>query len=69
MYKKPEPKRPNFRKDEKTREQRDCFAVKACHMMGKTVEETSKLLNMSETEVKVVYRFIEKDMIDFDNGF
>ena len=54
--------------DEKITMQRDCFAVKACHMMGKSAEEASRLLEMDKYQVAMMYRMIEADMIDFDAG-
>ena len=54
--------------DEKITMQRDAFAVKACRMMGKTVEEASRLLAMDHYQVKLMYMFIEKDRIDFNAG-
>lgn len=54
--------------DEKITMQRDAYAVKACHMMGKSIEEASKLLVMDKIQVRLMYRMIEADMIDFDAG-
>lgn len=54
--------------DEKITMQRECFAVKACHMMGKSVEETCRVLEMDKYQVMLMYSMIEKDMIDFDAG-
>lgn len=54
--------------EERIRDQRTCFAVKACHMMGKSVEEASRLLAMDPIEVRFMYNMIEKDMVDFDSG-
>lgn len=48
--------------------QREAYAIKACHMMGKTVEETAHLLEMVKSKVRLVYYFIENDLIDFDSG-
>ena len=48
-------------------EQRLCYAVKACHMMGFDAEKAADLL---ETEIEIVttiYAMIEKDMIDFNS--
>ena len=52
--------------DEKIAMQRDAFAVKACHMMGKTIEETSKVLAMEPEQVRLMYMLIENDWIDWD---
>lgn len=52
---------------EKIDDQRLCFAIKACHMMGKDVEETSYLLCADKNVVRMIFGFIEKDMIDFDS--
>lgn len=48
--------------------QRDCFAVKACHMMGKSVEEAARLLAMEVHDVATLYHMIEVDVIDFNAG-
>ena len=48
-------------------EQRLCYAVKACHMMGFDAKKAADLL---ETEIEIVttiYAMIEKDMIDFNS--
>ena len=48
-------------------EQRLCYAVKACHMMGFDAEKAADLL---ETEIEIVttiYAMIEEDMIDFNS--
>lgn len=54
--------------EEKIKLQREAFAVKACHMMGKSVEEASRVLSMDPIAVRFIYRFIEADMIDFESG-
>lgn len=54
--------------NEKITMQRDAFAVKACHMMGKSIEEAGKLLAMDYTQVELMYAMIDADMIDFDAG-
>lgn len=54
--------------DEKINMQRQAFAVKACHMMGKTYEEAGRLLSLDPLHVKLMYTLIDKDMIDFDAG-
>ena len=54
--------------EERIAEQRDAFAVKACHMLGKSVEEASRLLVMDVEQVRLMYMLIEEDMIDFDAG-
>ena len=54
--------------DEKITMQRDAYAVKACHMMGKSIEEASRLLAMDKIQVRMMYRMIDADMIDFDAG-
>ena len=52
--------------EEKIMYQRLAFAIKACHMMGKTIQETAKLLVMPEPEVDIVYAMIDEDLIDFN---
>jgi hypothetical protein len=52
--------------DEKITMQRDAFAIKACHMMGKTAAEASKVLAMEPEFVDIMYALIEDDLIDFD---
>lgn len=54
--------------NEKIIMQKEAFAVKACHMMGKSAEEASRLLSMDIHQVSMLYRFIDADMIDFDSG-
>ena len=54
--------------NEKISMQRDAFAVKACHMMGKTIDEASRLLAMDHEQVDLMYTLIEADMVDFDAG-
>lgn len=48
-------------------EQRLCYAVKACHMMGFDVEKTAGLLETETEIVSVIYAMIERDMIDFNS--
>ena len=48
-------------------EQRLCYAVKACHMMGFDVEKTADLLETETEIVSVIYAMIERDMIDFSS--
>ena len=52
---------------EQVKEQRLCYAVKACHLMGFDVEKTADLLEVDVAQVKTLYTFIEKDMIDFNS--
>lgn len=52
---------------EQVEEQRLCYAVKACHLMGFDVEKTADLLEVDVAQVKMLYNFIEKDMIDFNS--
>lgn len=52
---------------EQVEEQRLCYAVKACHLMGFDVEKTADLLETDVAQVKTLYTFIEKDMIDFNS--
>ena len=52
---------------EQVEEQRLCYAVKACHLMGFDVEKTADLLETDVAQVKMLYNFIEKDMIDFNS--
>lgn len=54
--------------DEKIQYQRDAFAILACKMLGKTVEETAKVLVMDTHFVCIVYKFIDEDRIDFDKN-
>lgn len=54
--------------NEKIQCQRDAFAILACKMLGKTVEETAKVLVMDANEVRIVYKFIDEDRIDFDSN-
>lgn len=54
--------------DEKIIMQKEAFAVKACHMMGKSVEEASRLLAMDSNQVEIMYSLIDADMIDFNAG-
>lgn len=48
-------------------EQRLCYAVKACHMMGFDVEKTADLLETETEIVSVIYAMIKRDMIDFNS--
>lgn len=48
-------------------EQRLCFAVKACHMMGFTAEKAADLLETEIEIVNAIYSMIEKNMIDFNS--
>lgn len=48
-------------------EQRLCYAVKACHMMGFDVEKTADLLETELEIVAAIYGMIERDMIDFNS--
>lgn len=50
-----------------TEEQRLCFAVKACHMMGFAAEKTADLLETELETVNAIYSMIEKDLIDFNS--
>lgn len=52
---------------EQIEEQRLCFAIKACHLMGFDVEKTADLLEVDVNQVKKLYVLIEKDMIDFNS--
>ena len=52
---------------EQIEEQRLCFAVKACHLMGFDVEKTADLLETETEIVEVVYALIEKNKIDFNS--
>lgn len=52
---------------EQVEEQRLYYAVKACHLMGFDVEKTADLLEVDVAQVKMLYNFIEKDMIDFNS--
>jgi len=49
--------------------QKECFAVKACHMMGFSIEKCCEVLHMEYHQVKMLYSMIEKDKIDFESGF
>lgn len=46
--------------------QRDCYAILACKLLGKTVKETSELLDMTPSEVAIVYNMIISNKIDFN---
>ena len=48
-------------------EQRLCFAIKACHMMGYDVEKTAYLLETEKAIVEVMYMLIEKNLVDFNS--
>ena len=52
---------------EQLEEQRLCYAIKACHLMGFNVEKTADLLEVDVSQVKMIYNFIEKDIIDFNS--
>ena len=52
---------------EQIEDQRLCYAVKACHLMGFSVEQTADLLVADITQVQMLYTFIEQDMIDFNS--
>ena len=52
---------------EQVEDQRLCYAIKACHLMGFNVEKTADLLEVDVLQVKMIYNFIEKDMIDFNS--
>ena len=52
---------------EQVEEQRLCYAIKACHMMGFNVEKTADLLEADAIQVKQIYDFIENDRIDFNS--
>ena len=54
--------------DEKIKFQRDAFAILACKMLGKTVDETAHVLAMNAKEVSIVYKYIDKGRIDFDSN-
>lgn len=55
-------------REERILDQRTGFAVKACHMMGKTIEETCSLLAMNYPDVELFYDLIDADIADFDSG-
>ena len=44
---------------EQVEEQRLCYAIKACHLMGFSVEKTADLLEVDVSQVKMLYNFIE----------
>ena len=48
-------------------EQRLCYAVKACHMMGFDAEKAADLLETEIEIVDAVYAMIEKGAIDFNS--
>lgn len=52
--------------DEKTTMHREVFAVKACHMLGMTIDEASKVLAMDTEHVRLLFTLIEDDWIDFE---
>lgn len=55
-------------KSKKIRYQRDAFAVLACKMLGKTVDETAKALAMDADQVRIIYAYIDADRIDFNSN-
>lgn len=55
-----------MKNNEKIRLQRDCYAILACKLLGKTVNETSELLAMQPSEVSSIYNMINKNQIDFN---
>ena len=48
-------------------EQRLCYAIKACHMMGFDAEKAADLLETEIEIVTVVYAMIENGAIDFNS--
>ena len=48
-------------------EQRLCYAIKACHMMGYDAEKAADLLETEIEIVTVVYAMIENGAIDFNS--
>ena len=42
-------------------EQRLCYAVKACHLMGFSAEKAADLLEADIVQIKAIYGFIEKN--------
>ena len=48
-------------------EQRLCYAIKACHMMGFDAEKAADLLETEIEIITVVYAMIEKGAIDFNS--
>lgn len=54
--------------DEKIQFQRDAFAIFACKMLEKTVDETAKVLAMDVNEVRIIYSYIDADRIDFNSN-
>lgn len=55
-----------FNKKQKIRLQRDCYAILACNLLGKTVKEASELLAMQPSEVAIVYNMIIRNQINFN---
>ena len=56
-------------REEKIEHQRLGFAIKACHDMGKTVEEAAACLACPEPEICIVYDLISENKIDFESPF
>lgn len=54
--------------EEKTNQQRSCYAVKACYMMGFSREKCARALNMDVSDVGMIYWMISENMIDFESG-
>lgn len=52
---------------EQVEEQRLCFAIKACHMMGYDAEKAADLLETDLLQVRAIYGLIEKGYIDFNS--
>ena len=52
---------------EQVEDQRLCFAIKACHMMGYDAEKAADLLETDLLQVRAVYGLIEKGHIDFNS--
>ena len=48
-------------------EQRLCYAIKACHMMGFEAEKAADLLETEIETVNAIYSMIEENMIDFNS--
>ena len=44
----------------------EASSIKVCKEFGLTAEETAKKLKLNLTEVKIVYKFDDKGMIDWE---
>jgi hypothetical protein len=57
-----------YTREEMISDQRTMFAIKACHMMGYSIEKTARLIDMDEYQIRFLYGLIDDDCIDFNAG-